>query len=94
MRKPKENAVATEFGWVNPDSGELLVSVRGLPNPVKWRRGEKITQTIVTPIQEEVKPAAKSSVPKKTSAPSNPQQSKEQSRVGHEKKVSESIPST
>jgi hypothetical protein len=83
MRKPKENAVATEFGWVNPDSGELLVSIRGLPNPVKgWKRGEKIQmesvvhddidQSTIAPIHNEVKPAVikqVSSGPKKTSAP-------------------------
>lgn len=42
MKKPIENAVATEFGWVNPKTGELLVSCRGLPNQVPWRRGTKL----------------------------------------------------
>jgi len=32
--KPKQGAIATKFGWADPKTGELLVSRRGLPNPV------------------------------------------------------------
>lgn len=32
------NAVATKVGWVDPDTGELLVSIRGLPNAYDWDR--------------------------------------------------------
>lgn len=36
FRKPKTpETIATEFGWANPKTGEVLVSIRGLPNPVK-----------------------------------------------------------
>lgn len=52
-KKPKsEFAIPTEFGWADSRNGELLVSMRGLPNPVP---GFKIgnPHTIVT--QEEKK---------------------------------------
>lgn len=32
-------AVATTRGWVNPKTGELLVSIRGLPNAISWTKG-------------------------------------------------------
>lgn len=38
MRKPFEDAVATERGWAHPKTGELLVSIRGLPDPVEYYR--------------------------------------------------------
>lgn len=31
-------AVATHLGWVNPKTGELLVSIRGLSDAVTWTR--------------------------------------------------------
>jgi hypothetical protein len=34
-RKPTPDAIATIYGWANPKTGELLVSKRGLPNPVE-----------------------------------------------------------
>jgi hypothetical protein len=36
MRKPFDNAVATVRGWAHPATGELLVSIRGLPNTVEY----------------------------------------------------------
>lgn len=36
-RKPKvSGVVATVFGWVNPATGELLVSMKNLPDAVEW----------------------------------------------------------
>ena len=32
FRQPKD-AIATVYGWVNPTSGELLISMKNLPNP-------------------------------------------------------------
>lgn len=29
------DAIATEYGWAHPKTGELLVAIRGLENPVK-----------------------------------------------------------
>lgn len=44
LRKPKCNAVATELGWVDPVKGELLVSIKNLPNPLMgWKPGQKIS---------------------------------------------------
>lgn len=38
-RKPKvRGVVATVFGWVNPATGELLVSMKNLPDAVEWDR--------------------------------------------------------
>lgn len=34
--KAHPNAVATQLGWVDPDKGELLVSIRGLSGAKKW----------------------------------------------------------
>lgn len=50
MIKPSwaPDAVATNVGWVNPQTGEILVSVKGLPDAVPYVKG-KIEQ----------KPAAK-----------------------------------
>lgn len=31
-----DGAVATQLGWVNPKTGELLVSIRGLSGAVEW----------------------------------------------------------
>jgi hypothetical protein len=33
--KPKPDAIATIYGWADSKTGELLVSKRGLPNPVQ-----------------------------------------------------------
>jgi len=35
VRKPIPDAVATIYGWAHPRTGELLVSLKGLPNPVQ-----------------------------------------------------------
>lgn len=32
-------AVATNLGWVNPKTGELLVSIRGLSGAIQWSKG-------------------------------------------------------
>ncbi|MGB9623040.1 MAG: hypothetical protein ACPL07_04255 [Candidatus Bathyarchaeia archaeon] len=34
IRKPHPDAIATIYGWALPKTGEILVSKRGLPNPV------------------------------------------------------------
>lgn len=33
-----KGAVATHLGWVNPKTGELVVSIRGLPDAVVWSK--------------------------------------------------------
>ncbi|USV40827.1 hypothetical protein [Xanthomonas phage BUDD] len=33
-----KGAVATHLGWVNPVTGELVVSIRGLPDAVVWSK--------------------------------------------------------
>ncbi|WEM34329.1 hypothetical protein [Xanthomonas phage X1] len=33
-----KGAVATHLGWVNPSTGELVVSIRGLPDAVVWSK--------------------------------------------------------
>jgi hypothetical protein len=38
MRKPFDDAVATERGWAHPETGELLVSIRGLPDTIAYYR--------------------------------------------------------
>lgn len=37
FNKPKwcSTAVPTKLGWVKPDTGELLVSIKGLENPIE-----------------------------------------------------------
>lgn len=34
IKKPIPDAVATKFGWAHPETGELLVSIKNLPNPI------------------------------------------------------------
>jgi hypothetical protein len=48
LDKPSPSAIQTEFGWADPDTGELLVSLRNLPNPVRgftlghpWKKPDK-----------------------------------------------------
>lgn len=55
--KGHPNAVATQLGWVDSKTGELLVSIRGLPGAVRW---DKLTNTFekkakaAKPVQVEV----------------------------------------
>lgn len=35
LKRPHPDAVATKFGWALPKTGELLVSIRGLPVEVE-----------------------------------------------------------
>lgn len=35
LKKPIPDAVATIYGWAHPKTGELLVSKKNLPNPIK-----------------------------------------------------------
>jgi hypothetical protein len=35
FRKPHPDAIPTIYGWALPKTGEVLVCVRGLPNPVE-----------------------------------------------------------
>lgn len=48
------NAVATEKGWADPDSGELLIAVEGLLEEAPKKRTRKTTteETTVAPIEE------------------------------------------
>lgn len=43
------NAIATEQGWVDPDSGELLIAVEGL----KIKKTKKVVEE-TTPVEETV----------------------------------------
>ena len=65
FRKPKSpETIATEFGWANPKTGELLVSIRGLPNPVSdFVMGRPYNPKSVTVIEEDVKSAEKVETP-------------------------------
>ena len=56
FRKPKSpETIPTEFGWANPKTGELLVSIKGLPNPVKnFIPGRPYNQEIIPQPVEEV----------------------------------------
>jgi len=65
-KKPIPDAVATVYGWAHPKTGELLVSVKNLPNPIKnYRRNcppvletPKPEKVVVQPIEiPEEKPA-------------------------------------
>ncbi|MFA6198787.1 MAG: hypothetical protein WC679_00020 [Bacteroidales bacterium] len=59
IRKPMPDAVATIYGWAHPRTGELLVSMKGLPNPfenyklnVPFRQEKKETEVRVDPVEE------------------------------------------
>ena len=42
------NSIATEFGWVNPKTGELLVSIKNLPNQVKeYKRNQRVQRLVI-----------------------------------------------
>jgi hypothetical protein len=57
-----KGAVATHKGWVDPKTGELLVSIRGLPDAVVWTKRnnaiEELTPTVDVPEVKEVGPTA------------------------------------
>jgi hypothetical protein len=62
--KPKQSVIATKFGWANPKTGELLVSRRGLPNPVEgykpnqpFKPSKNVQEPPKIEIASEVKPA-------------------------------------
>lgn len=48
-----DGAVATQLGWVNPKTGELLVSIRGLSGAVEW---DKKTNTFADDKVKKAKP--------------------------------------
>lgn len=51
-KRPHPNAVATKFGWALSSTGELLVSVRGLPVEVvdyKPNRPLKMSGPVIPP---------------------------------------------
>ena len=55
-RKPHPDALASEFGWFLPKTGELLVSIRGLSDPVKGYKPNTpfiLTQTLTAAQTEE-----------------------------------------
>lgn len=61
IRKPHPNAIATVYGWALPETGEILVSKRGLPNPVKGfkpNRPFKMEDVIENTIEEAVESVA------------------------------------
>lgn len=61
IRKPHPDAIATVYGWALPKTGEILVSVRGLPNQVegfKPNRPFKVEVAAKKAVDEVVEPAA------------------------------------
>jgi hypothetical protein len=53
IKKPHPDAIQTIYGWALPKTGEILVSKRGLPNPVdNFKIGK---QWIPTPIKQKSK---------------------------------------
>lgn len=68
FRKPKTpETIATEFGWANPSTGELLVSIRGLPNPAPgFVLGRPYVAPTVTEVNKEVKTEVKEVKPEST----------------------------
>ena len=55
LEKPSycPDAIATDSGWVNPRNGELLVSIRNLPEKIKNLQHKKIE--VVTVVAETTK---------------------------------------
>lgn len=48
---PIENAIPTIYGWAHPITGELLVSIKGLENPVEgYKRNRPWTQPEKAPV--------------------------------------------
>ncbi|ASD50414.1 hypothetical protein FDI24_gp133 [Acidovorax phage ACP17] len=43
------DAVATKIGWAHPDTGEHLVSIRGLDNPVPYYRPNSRKKAFINP---------------------------------------------
>lgn len=71
--KRSKDAVPTQLGWVNPKTGELLVSIRGLSDAYEWDRTEKTFSKngkVVDLAKKESAPKAeKKETPKKEEKP-------------------------
>ncbi len=48
-----KGAIATTRGWVDEKTGELLVSIRGLPNAVEWEKNIHLKAKAEEPQVEE-----------------------------------------
>lgn len=55
--KPKwcQFAAASEQGWINSKTGELLVSMRGLKSKLETETQLQVKEEIIMQVQEEVK---------------------------------------
>lgn len=61
MRNPFDSAIATERGWAHPDTGELLVSIRGLANPIPfYKPNSGPVLSWAPPVVQEEKPKKRS----------------------------------
>ncbi len=63
LKKPHPMAIQTIYGWALPNTGELLVSKRGLPNPVvgfkigqPWKNETVINTSIKKVVQAPIAP--------------------------------------
>jgi hypothetical protein len=73
-RKPTPDAIATVYGWANPKTGELLVSKRGLPNPVEGYVLNRPYKPAAEVKQDDVKPTAVESAPAPIENETEPQE--------------------
>ena len=58
IKKPHPSAIQTIYGWALPNTGEILVSKRGLPNPVEgfkigkpWKNEDPIIKKAISHIE-------------------------------------------
>lgn len=59
-----KNAIPTVYGWVNPENGELLISIRGLKNPVSDynRKLKNVKPLIKTLAKQSTEPSTEPSI--------------------------------
>lgn len=50
LKKPHPDAIQTVYGWALPKTGEILVSKRGLPNPVDGFKIGKPWNNYIPPV--------------------------------------------
>jgi SMC interacting uncharacterized protein involved in chromosome segregation len=55
--KKNPDAIATNYGWVNKKTGELLVSIKGLPGAVEWDiKSKSLLTELADKIIEKIEP--------------------------------------
>lgn len=69
FKQPNKNAVATKYGWADSKTGELLVSVKGLPNPIenytinKPFKYQEITSEVIIETKENISEVIEETTP-------------------------------